>query len=271
VKFARPEEEEIYLKAKAEKILAFSGDLYVHVCKDGDATRGVYGWPKQNDGAPGSRRRVTFEAIENARRRWLPRADSGRTEISATMCRCPASKGRKIPKERGAKSASFRFRRFGIGWWQGALKLHTGADLRGQTFQTGIVLDIVPSGQLMTAVDRVARAIVQQKTRIIDIDLRSYFDNVRQRSAVGEGGEAGFDDVDVFAPAEDHAKGQRQAKAFRKAGVISPLLSNLLPHRGGQDAGTGEKRPRATASTPTSSTQDFADDLVILIDAHPAT
>jgi RNA-directed DNA polymerase len=29
------------------------------------------------------------------------------------------------------------------------------------------------------AVDRVARAIVQQKTRIIDIDLRSYFDNVR--------------------------------------------------------------------------------------------
>ena len=29
------------------------------------------------------------------------------------------------------------------------------------------------------AVDRVARAIVQQKTRVIDIDLRSYFDNVR--------------------------------------------------------------------------------------------
>jgi RNA-directed DNA polymerase len=28
-------------------------------------------------------------------------------------------------------------------------------------------------------VDRVAKAIVQQKTRVIDIDLRSYFDNVR--------------------------------------------------------------------------------------------
>jgi hypothetical protein len=29
------------------------------------------------------------------------------------------------------------------------------------------------------AVDRVARAIIQHKTRVIDIDLRSYFDNVR--------------------------------------------------------------------------------------------
>jgi retron-type reverse transcriptase len=29
------------------------------------------------------------------------------------------------------------------------------------------------------AVDRVARAIVQHKTRVIDIDLRSYFDNIR--------------------------------------------------------------------------------------------
>ena len=29
------------------------------------------------------------------------------------------------------------------------------------------------------AVDRVARAIVQHKTRVIDVDLSSYFDNVR--------------------------------------------------------------------------------------------
>jgi len=44
------------------------------------------------------------------------------------------------------------------------------------------------------AVDRVARAIVQQKTRVIDIDLRSYFDNVaslfaRGASVSGDGGE----------------------------------------------------------------------------------
>jgi retron-type reverse transcriptase len=34
-------------------------------------------------------------------------------------------------------------------------------------------------------VDRVARAIVQEKTRIIDIDLRSYFDNVRHDRLLG--------------------------------------------------------------------------------------
>jgi len=32
---------------------------------------------------------------------------------------------------------------------------------------------------IVKAVDRVARAIVQHKTRVIDIDLRSYFDNIR--------------------------------------------------------------------------------------------
>jgi RNA-directed DNA polymerase len=38
------------------------------------------------------------------------------------------------------------------------------------------------------AVDRVARAIVQQKTRIIDVDLRSYFDNVRHDRLLWRGG-----------------------------------------------------------------------------------
>ncbi len=40
-------------------------------------------------------------------------------------------------------------------------------------------LDTVRSRTAHEAVDRVAQAIVQQKTRVIDFDLRSYFDNIR--------------------------------------------------------------------------------------------
>jgi retron-type reverse transcriptase len=47
------------------------------------------------------------------------------------------------------------------------------------------------------AVDRVARAIVQQKTRIIDIDLRSYFDNVRHDRLLAKVARR-VDDVDVL-------------------------------------------------------------------------
>lgn len=47
------------------------------------------------------------------------------------------------------------------------------------------------------AVDRVAKAIVQHKTRVIDIDLRSYFDNVRHDRLLAK--VAGrIDDPDVM-------------------------------------------------------------------------
>jgi RNA-directed DNA polymerase len=60
---------------------------------------------------------------------------------------------------------------------QGALKLILEPIFEAD-FQPGSY-GYRPKRTAHEAVDRVARAIVQQKTRIIDIDLRSYFDNVR--------------------------------------------------------------------------------------------
>jgi len=40
-----------------------------------------------------------------------------------------------------------------------------------------------------SAASGVARAIVQQKTRVIDIDLRSYFDNVRHDRLLAKVGQ----------------------------------------------------------------------------------
>ena len=47
------------------------------------------------------------------------------------------------------------------------------------------------------AVDRVAKAIVQQKTRVIDVDLRSYFDNVRHDRLLAKVAQR-VDDADVM-------------------------------------------------------------------------
>src|SRR5262249_39554099 len=60
---------------------------------------------------------------------------------------------------------------------QGALKLILEPIFEAD-FQPGS-FGYRPKRTAHEAVDRVAKAIVQHKTRVIDIDLRSYFDNVR--------------------------------------------------------------------------------------------
>jgi RNA-directed DNA polymerase len=100
----------------------------------------------------------------------------------------------------------------------------------------------------------VARAIVQQKTRIIDIDLRSYFDNIRHDRLLAKVAKR-VDDVDVLHLLKIMLKANGK-QGVPQGGVISPLLSNLyLTEVAG--CWSGRKRPRATASTPTSSTQDL--------------
>jgi retron-type reverse transcriptase len=78
---------------------------------------------------------------------------------------------------------------------QGALKLILEPIFEAD-FQPGS-FGYRPKRTAHDAVDRVARAIVQQKTRIIDIDLRSYFDNVRHDRLLAKVARR-VDDVDVL-------------------------------------------------------------------------
>jgi hypothetical protein len=74
----------------------------------------------------------------------------------------------------------------------------------------------------------VARAIVQEKTRIIDIDLRSYFVNVRHDRLLAKVARR-VDDADLLHLLKLMLKANGQ-RGVPQGGVISPLLSNLYLH-----------------------------------------
>ena len=78
---------------------------------------------------------------------------------------------------------------------QGALKLILEPIFEAD-FQPGS-FGYRPKRTAHEAVDRVAKAIVQHKTRVIDIDLRSYFDNVRHDRLLAKVARR-VDDADVM-------------------------------------------------------------------------
>src|ERR1700730_11510264 len=161
----------LYVKAKAETSWRFWG-LYVHVCKR-ETLREAYELAKQNDGAPGIDG-VTFAAIEaQGAEVFLERIRDELVERSYVPL--PA-KRQEIPKD-GDKVRVLSIPAIRDRVVQGALKLILEPIFEAD-FQPGSV-GYRPKRTAHEAVDRVARAIVQEKTRIIDIDLRAYFDNVR--------------------------------------------------------------------------------------------
>jgi RNA-directed DNA polymerase len=161
----------IYVKAKAEPSWRFWG-LYVHVCKM-ETLREAYTLAKKNNGAPGVDG-VTFEAIEaQGVEKFLEQI---RDElIERTYVPLPARR-REIPKD-GGKVRVLSIPAIRDRVVQGAVKLILEPVFEAD-FQPGSY-GYRPKRTAHEAVHRVATAIVQWKTRIIDLDLRAYFDTVR--------------------------------------------------------------------------------------------
>jgi RNA-directed DNA polymerase len=116
------------------------------------------------------------------------------------------------------------------------------------------------------AVDRVAKAIVQHKTRAIDIDLRSYFDNVRHDRLLAKVAERVNDD-DVMHLLKLMLKANGRC-GVPQGGVISPLLSNLYLTEVDRMLERAKETTRNGRFTYIEYAR-FADDLVILVDAYP--
>ena len=161
----------IYVKAKAEPEWRFWG-LFVHVRKL-ETLREAYALAERNDGSPGING-VTFEAIEaGGVESFLERI---REELVTGEYLPQRNRRQEIPKDGG------KVRVLGIPTIrdrvvQGALKLILEPIFEAD-FQAGSY-GYRPQRSAHDAVERVAGAIVSNKTRVIDVDLSSYFDNIR--------------------------------------------------------------------------------------------
>src|ERR1039457_6795604 len=133
----------------------------------------AYALAKANNGAPGIDG-VTFEAVETQGTEYFLEQIRGEL-IQRTYVPLKARQ-REIPKE-GGKVRLLSIPAIRDRVVQGALKLILEPIFEAD-FQPGSY-GYRRKRTDHQAVDRVAKAIVEEKTRVIDIDLRSYFDNVR--------------------------------------------------------------------------------------------
>src|ERR1700727_3885621 len=162
----------LYVKAKAEPTWRFWG-LYVHVCKM-ETLWEAYEMARSNDGAPGIDG-VTFEAVEESGAESF--LEQIREELVSNTYRPMRARKKEIPKDGGKKVRVLSIPAIRDRVVQGALKLILEPIFEAD-FQSGS-FGYRPKRTAHQAVNRVAQAIVQWKTRVIDLDLRAYFDTVR--------------------------------------------------------------------------------------------
>jgi RNA-directed DNA polymerase len=249
----------LYVKAKAEPAWRFWG-LYVHVCKM-ETLQEAYQMAKANDGAPGIDG-VTFETIEEGGVEGFLRQI--RDELITNTYRPMRARKKEIPKDGGKKVRVLSIPSIRDRVVQGALKLILEPIFEAD-FQSGSY-GYRPKRTAHQAVNRVAQAIVESKTRIIDLDLRAYFDNVQHYLLLEKVARRVRDDA-VMHLLKMMLKATGE-KGVPQGGVISPLLSNLYLTEVDRML---EKAIDTTRNGKYTSIRyaRFADDLVILIDAHP--
>jgi len=248
----------LYCKAKAEPAWRFWG-LYVHVCKH-DTLQEAYRLAKENNGAPGIDG-VTFDQIESeGLEQYLDRLHQ---ELIERMY-CP-QRLRKvlIPKDgggtRGLSIPTIRERVV-----QGALKLILEPIFEAD-FQPGS-FGYRPKRSAHDAIQRVSVAIVQGKTDVLDLDLRSYFDTIRHDVVLAKVARR-VNDPDVLRLLKLILKASGK-RGVAQGGVISPLISNLYLNEVDQMLERAKEVTRHQGWTTVEYAR-FADDLVVLVDGFP--
>jgi len=245
----------IYFKAKSDKTCRIWG-LYVHVCKM-ETIQESYRLVKRNNGSSGIDG-VTFESIEKiGLASYLKEIQE---ELVQGSYRPLRNRMQEIPKGDG------KVRKLGIPTIrdrvvQGALKLILEPIFEAD-FQKGS-FGYRPKRTLHKAGEVVSVAIVRNKTKVIDIDLKSYFDNVRHDILLRKIAER-VDDKRIMRLLKLILKAGGK-RGVPQGGVISPLLSNIYLNEVDKMLEKAKEVTRIGKFEYIEYVR-FSDDLVILID-----
>ncbi len=249
----------IYRKAKADRAWRFWG-LYVHVCKI-ETVRAAYREAKANDGAPGVDG-LSFETIEaQGEEKFL---ENIRKEL--LTCTYKPSKNRRVEIPKGGGKT----RRLGIPTIkdrvvEGAVKLILEPIFEADFHESSF--GYRPKRTAHQALDRVVHGLVQGLTRVIDVDLKSYFDNIRHHIVLSKLAKR-VEDPQMLHLVKQILKANGN-RGVPQGGVLSPLLANVyLNELDEARAEEGIKRRRGGKWERVIYTR-YADDMVVLIDGYP--
>jgi len=245
----------IYAKAKSDTSWRFWG-LYVHVCK-WETLHEAYRLAKQKAGAPGVDG-VTFAAIEAGGVNVL--LTQIQDELVSRRYVPMPNRKQAIPKDGGKKVRVLGIPSIRDRVVQGALTLILEPIFEAD-FQPGSY-GYRPGRRAHEAVERVREAIRHNKTRVVDIDLRAYFDNVRHHILLAKLAQRIADrDVLHLLKLILEATG---SKGVPQGGVISPLLSNIYLTQVDRMLEKAQEVTREGSYACVEYAR-FADDLVILV------
>lgn len=249
----------IYAAAKSDKQKRFWG-MYRHIFKE-EVLYTAYRMAKENNGAPGIDG-VTFKDIENAGiAQFITELQQ---ELANGTYRPSRNRKQAIPKANGKK------RILGIPTIkdrvvQGSLKLILEPIYEADFSDNSYGYRLGKSQH--DAVVRVAQAGMRRLTTVIDVDLSSYFDNVRHHILLQKVSRR-INDPQIMRLLKMILKAGGK-KGVPQGGVISPLLSNIYLN------GIDQMFQKAVKETEYKGYQQieycrFADDMTILVNGHPA-
>jgi len=248
----------IYGKAKTEKNWKFWG-LYCHISKK-EVLEESYRLAKSNNGTPGIDEKSFADIEANGREGFL---EEIRQELQARTYKPQPNRRVEIPKGNG-KTRTLGIPTVKDRVVQGALKLILEpifeADFKDSSY------GYRPRRHAHQAIDRLTGSIMHGLTRVIDVDLSGYFDNIRHHLLLAKVARRVQDD-EVLHLLKLILKANGR-KGVPQGGVISPLLSNLYLNI------VDEMMERAREVTRRKGYYNLdyvrsADDMVILVHGHP--
>lgn len=249
----------IYIKAKSEKDWRFWG-IYVHICKM-ETLKEAYKLAKANKGAPGEDG-VTFEQIEaQGVEKFLQDIQK---ELLDRTYRPLRYRKVGIPKGNGKDIRILKIPPIRDRVVQGALKLIL-EPIFDADFQPGS-FGYRPKRNPHEAVEKVTKAIIERKTRVIDVDLKSYFDTIRHDILFKQIAKR-VNDQDIMRLVKLTVKAGGK-RGIAQGGPASPLFSNIYLNEVDKML---EKAKKATNGDGYNHIEyaRWADDIVILIDSYP--